>query len=117
MANKDFTEYLNEAVRQEHKEYGGHRLAFPLRLNDGTQLSIQASSTHYCSPRETTEIANYNWYEEFEIGFPTKVIDKLLPYAEEESTPTDTVYGWVPKALIREIIEECGGVKEVVSDE
>lgn len=48
---------------------------------------------------------------------PTKVIDKLLPYAEDQETPTDTVYGWVPKDLIREIIEECGGVEGVASDE
>lgn len=111
---KDFTEYLNEAVRSEELRWGGHRLVFPLLMNDGTQMSIQASSTHYCSPRETTEVANYNWYEEFEIGFPTKPMKALLPYAEDESEPTDTVYAYVPKSVIRSVIESCGGVKEVI---
>jgi len=115
MTSKDFTEWLNEAVGEENKGFGGYRLTFPLEMKDGTQLSIQASSTHYCSPRETTEIPNYNWYEDFEIGFPTRIIDKLLPYAEDQEKPTETVYGWVPKDLIREIIEECGGVEGVAT--
>lgn len=107
---KDFTEVLNESVRYENNELGGHRLAFPLELADGTTLSIQASATHYCEPRETTEVVNYNWYESFEIGFPSAMIEELLPYAEEPETPTDTVYGWVSKEVIRDIIEKRGGV-------
>lgn len=114
---KDFTEILNENVRHERLEYSGHRLAYPLELADGTILSVQASTSHYCEPRETTPRANYNWYEEFEIGFPTKVIAKLIPYAEDDSDPTNTVYGFVPKALIREVVEDCGGVVGVFKGE
>ena len=113
MEIKDFTQWLNEAVRQEHQ---GYRLAYQLVMNDGTELSIQASSFHHCNPR-TTEIPNYNWYDEFEIGFPNRVIDKLLPYAEDVDEPTETVYAYVPKNLIRCIVEDCGGVKEVLRGE
>ncbi|MCP3683707.1 MAG: hypothetical protein GY861_13565 [bacterium] len=114
---KDFTEVLNENILREYLEYGGHRVANHLVMEDGTVMSIQASATHYCSPRETTPVANYNWYEEFEIGFPSKKFTELLPYAEDPESPTDTVYGWVPKEIIRKVIESCGGVKGVVEIE
>jgi hypothetical protein len=107
---QEFTEILNESVRHESDICGGHRLAHPLEHEDGTVLSIQASATHYCEPRETTDVANYNWYESFEIGFPSKVIEEILEYAEEPETPTDTVYSCVPKEVIRELIDTRGGV-------
>lgn len=114
---KDFTEILNESVRHESDICQGHRLAYPLELADGTTLSIQASATHYCEPRETTESANYNWYESFEIGFPSNVIEEILEYAEQPETPTDTVYGWVPKEVIRQVIESRGGVVGIFKGE
>lgn len=113
---KDFTEYLNENVRSELLEYSGHRLVFPLKMKNGLVMSVQASTTHYCEPRSTTEVPNYNWYETFEIGFPSQKVEKLLPYAEEPESPTDTVYAYVPKALVREVIADAGGVIGVVKE-
>jgi hypothetical protein len=48
---------------------------------DGTSVSIQASSFHYCSPR-----TNEGPWDEVEIGFPSRELPELLPYAEI-STP------------------------------
>jgi len=33
-----------------------------------------------------------------------------MKYAEEPEIPTDTVYPYVPKSLIQEIIDDNGGV-------
>ena len=109
---KDFTQWMNEGF--EGKWYSeiqyGYQMTKQLLLADGTALSIQAGKSHYCYPREDSINGDYDDYSEFEIGFPSKVIKKLLPYAEDADNPTDTVYGYVPKDLIREIIAECGGV-------
>jgi hypothetical protein len=33
----------------------------------------------------------------------------LQPYAEDSSKPTDTVYGWVPSAVVLEVLQSHGG--------
>ncbi len=73
---------------------------FPQTIRKRTEinehsLSIQASQNHYCTPR----IDNAESYEEVEVGypyfdFPQWFIDK---YAEDTSTPQDSVYGYVLK--------------------
>lgn len=80
-----------------------------LTLNDGTTMSVQASSSHYCTPR----IDNAPTYSEVEIGFPSKKVERLMPYAENRTAPTDTVYGWVPVSVLATIVKEAGGIKEV----
>lgn len=79
-----------------------------LTLNDGTTMSVQASSSHYCSPRVDNAIS----YSEVEIGFPSKKISLLMPYAEDKTKPTDTVYGWVPAAVLASVIKNAGGIKK-----
>lgn len=69
-------------------------------------LSIQASKTHYCSPRD-----DEGPYTHVEVGFPSRVIEKLRPYAEDPKRMTKSVYGWVPLGLLAEIIDEYGGLK------
>lgn len=68
-------------------------------------LSIQASEYHYCLPRE-----NVKEYTHVEIGFPSfKFGDSFIKkYAEDEETPLDTVYGYVPiEELALEIYNFC----------
>jgi hypothetical protein len=81
-----------------------------LLLADGTSLSIQAGLHHYCSPKKNCSSGDYNFYDSFEIGFPSRVIPELLEYAQEPDNPTETVYPYVPKDLIRGIITNTGGV-------
>lgn len=76
--------------------------------NDGFTVSIQASRTHYCSPRTDDARA----YESFEIGFPSGQDDVIHSYAEDQNDPTNTVYGWVPVEVIETLIEKHGGIKE-----
>jgi len=76
-------------------------------LADGTSLSVQASRSHYCDPR-----ADEGPWDAVEVGFPSRVIEELLPFADQmsEALPTDMVYGWVPVKVLNAIIAACGGI-------
>ena len=74
---------------------------------DGTEISVQASHSHYCSPRN-----DYGPWNEVECGYPSIAPpDTWEKYAEDWDTPTNTVYGWIPIELVREFIKEHGGEK------
>ena len=65
---------------------------------DGFSISVQASSFHYCSPREN----NMEWYNEVECGYPSTedISDDLKRYAETGGNFTTTVYGFVPIDIV-----------------
>ena len=74
---------------------------------DGLKMSVQASEHHYCEPK----ISGWNTkYSEVEIGFPTEVVEDLLPYADESDEPTDTVYMYVPAAIVCKVIANHGNM-------
>lgn len=102
--NKTFTQWMQENKYPESQ--GGN--AKSLKLADGTTLSIQASRFHYCQPRANFE--DYALYSEFEIGFPSVEIPEIMKWAENPEDPTNTVYGYVPKAVIEKVISSRGGV-------
>ena len=77
-----------------------------LVCDDGFRVSIQASVTHYCSPRD-----NDGPYSSFELGFPSSADDLITKYADDPDKPTGTVYGYVPLAVVLALIEKHGGVK------
>ena len=91
----------------ENQVFDDYRVTKRLKLADGNELSVQASAGHYCRPRTSL---NYNEYTHFEIGFPSKEYGSLMSYCEDPGMPTDTVYGYVPYALIEAIVQEAGGV-------
>lgn len=73
-------------------------------LANGVSLSVQASSFHYCSPRNDS-----GPYYEFEVGFISdKKQNRITPpetwreYADGDF-PND-VYGRVPKKLVVDFI-------------
>ena len=72
---------------------------------DGFSMSVQASQFTYCSPRD-----DYGPYTAVEVGFPNRVEPALLPWAEDESKPTETVYGWVPSQTVALVIAKHGGM-------
>jgi hypothetical protein len=72
---------------------------------DGFKMSVQASEYHYCSPRD-----NRGPYTHVEVGFPSQRVEALMPYIEDESDPTRTVYSHVPIEIIPQIIEDHGGI-------
>ena len=84
------------------------KLVMPsLVCKDGFRFSVQASEGHYCTPRD-----NEGPWEEVEVGYPSKVEELLLPFAENPFKPTETVYPYVPVHLVKEIIKKHGGLAE-----
>jgi hypothetical protein len=77
-----------------------------LYCSDGFNMSVQASEGNYCEPRNNT-----GPYISVEIGYPSAIDRRLIPYAENKSDPTGTVYGWVPTRVLWEVITDHGGIK------
>jgi hypothetical protein len=80
-------------------------------LEDGTSLSIQASSNHYCSPRSD----NYSLYEEYEVGFVEDANKKTIPLtgaSQYRDTGDHDIYAYVPVRIILAFIKAHGGVKK-----
>ena len=73
---------------------------------DGFEMSVQASETHYCTPRKT----HAERYEAVEVGYPTPVEGLLMPYCEDPDKPCETVYGYVPVSVVNLVIAKHGGI-------
>lgn len=83
-----------------------YRVMPPLVCADGFSISVQASETHYCTPRQN----NCDEYLTVEVGYPSERVDALMEYAEDPSEPTRTVYGGVPVSLVNTIVDAHGGL-------
>lgn len=120
MNNKDltaktsFTDWMNKGFVGKYNAKDPEmslQMTKPLLLANGVILSIQASEYHYCFPRENAPVPDYDFYEEFELGFPTqKLPEEFTKYAEDADHLTDTVYAYVPKKMLQQYIDSVGGV-------
>lgn len=72
---------------------------------DGFRVSIQGNETGYCNPRNNT-----GPYTEVELGFPNRVDNLIMGYAEDPDNPSDTVYAYVPSEVVLEMILKHGGM-------
>lgn len=79
----------------------------PIVCADGLELSVQASSGHYCTPRK-----DLGPWTMVEVGFPTQRVEELMQYAEDPTKPTETVYGWVPVEVVEQIVIAHGGLAQ-----
>lgn len=77
-----------------------------MKCADGFEISVQASSTHYCSPREDGDTT----YDAVELGYPNREEPLIMDYAEDEGNYLHTVYGWVPIEIVNEMIKKHGGI-------
>ena len=88
------------------KEHAPH-----ITCADGTTLSVQASSNHYCTPR-----THRGPYSKVEVGYPSVAPpDSWADYFDGEwgrDAPTDSVYACVPIELVREFSLAHGGEQE-----
>lgn len=103
---------VNEFLKNNYKYevYGGKRypdITKRMECMDGFSISVQASSGHYCQPRE-----NEAWpYREVELGYPSEVDNSISNYAEDPDT-NETVFGYVPIDIVNQLVEKHGGIKE-----
>lgn len=87
--------------------YGDHLERVPsIQCADGLSMSVQASAYHYCSPRESRG----PWWA-VEVGFPSRKVEEIHDHAEDPSSPTETVYGYVPIEKVAQAIIAAGGFK------
>jgi|TARA_Y100001951_G_scaffold95256_1_gene92518 hypothetical protein len=73
---------------------------------DGFEMSVQANEGAYCEPR----LNKQKRYNLVEIGFPTEEEPLLMPWVEDKSKPTDTIYAYVPVDIVTSVIVKHGGI-------
>lgn len=73
---------------------------------DGFEMSVQAGDGLYCEPRVNLESREY---AACEVGYPSQKEELLMPYIEDSTEPTKTVYPYVPVEVIEQVIEKHGG--------
>ena len=105
MTNNELQAHLKSGPTIEGGLYAIRRPAPLLVCADGFNLSVQASETYYCKPRD-----NDGPYTHVEIGFPSDVEPELMPYVEDVERPLDTVYAQVPIEVVLAVINKHGGL-------
>ena len=105
---------INEFHKQHRKEERIrnklYRSPIPqIECNDGFHISVQASEFAYCMPRVTADVE----YDKFECGYPSAAVPELAEWkdGDVDTDDTDTVYGYVPVAVIVALVEKHGGIK------
>jgi hypothetical protein len=91
---------------------------------DGFSLSVIAGAGYYCTPRPSllaglpdglASNAPSDFpgpYTAVEVGFPSERPEPWAEWsqrAEDEASPTETVYGYVPVEMVRALIVLHGG--------
>lgn len=92
---------------QENRSPRPNRVVKEIVCRDGFRMSVQAGPHMYSTPRDWVD-----HYDEVEVGYPTQVEVRLMPFIDGryEFSPTDTVYAYVPVDIINQIVEEHGGL-------
>ena len=75
---------------------------------DGFRMSVQAHESAYCEPR----LNKQKKYNLVEIGYPSEEEPLIMPWVEDRSKPTETVYGYVPVDVVTTVIVKHGGIVE-----
>lgn len=74
---------------------------------DGFNLSIQASSMHYCKPSKDLQDGDYS---KVELSYLSEEVEEFLPFAEDDEAPLATVYGYVPVETVDAVLAKHGGI-------
>jgi hypothetical protein len=88
-----------------------------ITLNKGVSLSVQASRTHYCQPRDDCD--DYNYFSKFEVGYIKQDDNYFIPFpfvqfAEDSISDEigNTIYPYVPNYEIDALINVYGGLSD-----
>lgn len=98
-----FAEWLKKASEIRWKDEVA--LMRELVLNDGTELSVQASSFHMCSPKEKLYDGDYTSVEVYTHG---RVIAGLDSYY----MVSPSIYGYVPIDVMETVCKLHLGINE-----
>lgn len=100
---------INEFLKANSKSnLWGRKTAPQVKCRDGFQMSVQASTSHYCIPKSnSTEID----YTHVEVGFPSGYEPTLETYRESSVDDMKSdVFCYVPVAVVDAITESHGGI-------
>lgn len=73
---------------------------------DGFSLSVDAGSGKYSCP----EVDGAEYYTDVQIAYPSSIEEILTPYAQDGSSLTSSVYGWVPGSTVLRVLDKHGGI-------
>lgn len=96
-----FKEWLKYAVKNRSNDF--RQLLPELKLNDGTELSVQASEFHMCYPKEKLADGEY---ERVEIYTHGEQVEGL--YGMYETSPY--TYGYVHVDFMEDVCQLHGGI-------
>ena len=80
-----------------------------VECEDGFSMSVQTETGTRPFTAYATKVEGVTTH--WEVGFPSEKEDLLMPYVEDAEVPTETVYAYVPVAIVDEIIRKHGGLK------
>lgn len=93
--------YINDFLPDDE----GIRMCETIICEDGFKISVQASVHHYCTPNTSYAAA----YEKVECGFPSAVPIGIEEYADKPKDLLNSVYAYVPVALVEALLASHGG--------
>lgn len=109
---ESFTDWMNEAF------YGtwmtNDQWCHPFQLEDGLNISIQASANKYCSPKQNCSTQNFNYYTQFEVMVYNGIIEEFEKYLEFSNDDGSALYVYVPAAVIQRTIDLRGGISWII---
>lgn len=108
----------------------GDTLRPHISCEDGTRLSIQASSSHYCLPREDwldkydsyemVILDNYDLKELLKKQKKLKLKEAVQWFIDNDPNPEDRdedsfpePFSFVPHDILQGLIDACGGIKGI----
>jgi len=91
---------------QSHHDGTAYCIVPRITCVDGFSMSVQANRGSYCEPRN----GGRGPWSLVEVGYPSTKEELLMPYADSPESPTETVYGYVPIAVVDEVIAKHGGI-------
>ena len=80
-----------------------------VEFNDGFSVSIQCSEYHYSTPRGDVDADLYTRYE---LGYPSE-LDSILDGLGEDDGTKETVFPYIEKSIVENLILKHGGIKGV----
>jgi hypothetical protein len=109
----DLNDWLKKSVEFRDGKY--QEVRKHLTCNDGTTMSIQASSSHYCFPRKSyldywsSEEVAYFDYTNVEVWCVScRTPESWKEYGDQEDNP----YAYIPVSMVEDFIKSHGGIKE-----
>ena len=106
--DSELNRYLN-ANRQLHGGPSGYSFNKRVYCNDGYSISIQCGAYLHSEPQ--TPFKSVDEYTSFELGLPNQGDVLINEYAENPLDYTDTMYPYIKRDIVEELIKKHGGIK------